>query len=89
MAIDDRRLMPVVDTQRCTGCGWCVGSCHLHLLSLETEHGVKRSVLHNSQACTGCRRCEVRCPFGAIVMQRRRGDGLPVPPRPAGAVSTV
>lgn len=71
MTARDRRPLPVVDAGRCTGCGWCVGSCHLHLLTLETVAGVKTSVLHNAGACTGCSRCEERCPFGAIQMVRR------------------
>lgn len=84
MAATDRRLLPLVDVQRCTGCGWCVGSCHLHLLSLETERGVKRSVLHNAGDCTGCRRCEVRCPFGAITMCGRSEVGRVLPGPPVG-----
>lgn len=75
MANPARRLLPVVDVQRCTGCGWCVGSCPWHLLSLETLQGIKRSVLHNAADCTGCRRCEVRCPFGAIAMQSPPANG--------------
>ncbi|APW37343.1 hypothetical protein RD110_09170 [Rhodoferax koreense] len=60
---------PVIDTARCTGCGWCVPTCHLHLLSLERQGWEKFSVLSNADACTGCTKCAVRCPFGAITMQ--------------------
>lgn len=60
---------PIIDTNRCTGCGWCVPTCNLHLLSLERQGWQKFSVLSDAQACTGCRKCETKCPFGAITMR--------------------
>lgn len=65
----DRRTLPDIDSQRCTGCGWCVAACPFHLLSLERDGWRKTSVLHNANACTGCRLCEVKCPFGVITMR--------------------
>ena len=63
---------PVIDAQRCTGCGWCVPTCHLHLLSLERRGWKKISVLSDLDACTGCRKCAVKCPFDVITMQAAR-----------------
>ncbi|MGY0197179.1 ATP-binding protein [Leptothrix sp. BB-4] len=65
--------LPVIDASRCTGCGWCVPTCHAHLLTLQV-HGPdarKTSTLHDPQDCTGCAKCAVRCPFDAITMVRR------------------
>jgi len=62
--------IPVVDDTRCTGCGWCVAACDLHLLSLEVVAGRKTSTLHDAQACTGCSDCALRCPFHVITMRR-------------------
>jgi ferredoxin len=65
--------LPVVSPQRCTGCGWCVGVCAPHVLSLSTPRpgARKQSVLHDASGCTGCALCAVRCPFSAIEMVRK------------------
>ena len=81
-----QRLIPIINTARCTGCGWCVPTCHLHLLSLEVQHWRKTSVLHDADTCTGCRKCAVKCPFGVITMGDARsaessaGSPAPAPP---------
>lgn len=62
--------LPDVATARCTGCGWCVAACDLHLLSLEVTHGRKASVLHEPGRCTGCSDCAVACPFHVITMRK-------------------
>ena len=69
-----RKALPEIDVQRCTGCGWCVAVCPLHVLSLQTlggqAHAPKRSSLDDAPGCTGCALCAVRCPFDAIRMVR-------------------
>jgi ferredoxin len=61
-------LIPAIDTGRCTGCGWCVPTCHVHLLSLQPKGFQKFSTLRSPELCTGCQKCERKCPFGAIRM---------------------
>lgn len=69
-----RKALPVIDTSRCTECGWCVAVCAPHVLSLHVQGkqpwGPKRSLLHDAATCTGCALCAVRCPFDAIRMVR-------------------
>lgn len=67
--MSERRL-PLVNPDRCTGCGRCVAACEPHVLSLETVRWEKTAVLHEPALCTGCRRCAVVCPFRAIRMRR-------------------
>lgn len=63
--------LPVIDTQRCTGCGWCVAACPLDLLSLERQGWKKHAILEHAERCTGCSYCALRCPFQVVQMQKK------------------
>jgi ferredoxin len=75
----DTRVLPQVDTARCSGCGWCVAACPFHLLSLEVRNWKKSSVLGDAGNCTGCGDCALKCPIGAITMSEVC-DAAPVVP---------
>ncbi|MDP2226332.1 MAG: ferredoxin family protein [Moraxellaceae bacterium] len=72
-----RRALPVINPDRCTGCGRCVAACPPHVLWLATARadgfGDKQAVLHDPDGCTGCALCIAPCPFDAIAMQRKPG----------------
>ena len=80
-----RKALPAIHLDRCTGCGWCVGVCAPHVLSLQTQHpcgwGPKHSTLEDADHCTGCALCALRCPVDAIRMVRRAAEA-PVPAKP-------
>ena len=66
--------LPVIDPDRCTGCGRCVAACEPHVLWLAADHpkgwGPKHAVLHDPAGCTTCAQCWVVCPFDAIAMRK-------------------
>jgi MinD superfamily P-loop ATPase len=55
-------IMPVVDTEKCNGCGLCVSVCNCGALIL-VENVI---VVLETEACGWCTECEAVCPTGAI-----------------------
>ncbi|MFC2022248.1 ATP-binding protein [Chloroflexota bacterium] len=54
--------MPVIDPQKCNGCGLCIGVCSCNALVLV---GDVVTVIETEE-CGWCLQCEVVCPTGAI-----------------------
>jgi NAD-dependent dihydropyrimidine dehydrogenase PreA subunit len=59
-------LAPIINTEKCTGCGLCVGVCTCGRLTI--VGGV--AVFSAQERCGACHRwccqCEIVCPEGAI-----------------------
>ena len=53
---------PVIDEQRCAGCGLCVSVCHLNGLVIIG----KVVTIVGAVECDWCADCELVCPTGAI-----------------------
>lgn len=75
----DEADLPVVDLDKCTGCGVCVRECPKQIIFLaprakETyvrcmSHDKARAVKQACEVgCIGCKRCEKECPEGAITV---------------------
>jgi len=53
---------PVVDHEKCTGCGECVEICPVEVYELQDE----KSVPVNAEECTGCESCIEVCEQDAV-----------------------
>jgi len=59
-------ITPIINTERCTGCGMCTRVCPYHAISVNKERK-KAEVIE--AACSGCGNCAAECPFDAIEMR--------------------
>jgi ferredoxin len=58
--------MPVIDVEKCDGCGLCIGVCHCNMLVL-VDNVVNVAAKEGCISCKRwCSRCEDVCPHGAI-----------------------
>lgn len=53
---------PIVDHEKCTGCGECVDICPMEVYELQDE----KSVPIHAEECTGCESCVEVCEQEAI-----------------------
>jgi 2-oxoglutarate ferredoxin oxidoreductase subunit delta len=66
---------PVVNTERCKGCGLCVEACPQNILKMSAEtnmQGVPFSVCSDEEKCTGCTFCAIMCPDSCIEVFREK-----------------
>jgi len=54
--------MPVIDPNKCDGCGLCVGVCHLNALAIVNNI----ITIIETVECDWCTDCELVCLTGAI-----------------------
>jgi MinD superfamily P-loop ATPase len=54
--------MPVIDAEKCQGCGLCVDICSCGALVMKE----KTVVIQDADQCGWCTLCELVCPYGAI-----------------------
>lgn len=74
-----RRVPPLVDQQRCIGCGECAQVCPVEVknefdaglslrkaIYLPTLHATPNQYVVDADSCTRCGECEAVCPTGAV-----------------------
>jgi NAD-dependent dihydropyrimidine dehydrogenase PreA subunit len=61
-ATPDAPPIPLIDLQRCSGCGQCVELCPTEAVDLRGG----KAVIARPADCTFCEVCETYCPEGAI-----------------------
>ena len=65
-----RSLSPVVDVEKCVGCGICVDFCPESTIELKEKKKQKKAVV-DYDFCKGCGICSQVCPFRAIKMKNK------------------
>jgi 2-oxoglutarate ferredoxin oxidoreductase subunit delta len=66
-----------VETEKCKGCELCVGSCPMHVISMEhrvNSKGYHYAYMENPADCTGCTNCAIVCPDGVITVYRLKSE---------------
>lgn len=83
LTMDPVTRRPMVDDEKCVGCGACVKACPRGVLELRNKGLKNRRVWVNcvnkekganarktcTNACIGCGKCEKICPFGAVKVE--------------------
>ncbi|MBU0492315.1 MAG: 4Fe-4S binding protein [Chloroflexi bacterium] len=57
-------VLPIIDGERCTGCGTCVDLCPAHAVELREGH----AAITRPEDCDYCGDCEDICPEGAVAL---------------------
>ena len=58
---------PIIDYEKCIGCGKCFEFCHNRVFDIEEKDGEKRVIVKNPYNCVVlCTGCQPECPVGAI-----------------------
>jgi len=60
------RQYPVIDEDKCLGCGGCMENCPMGALEFDDKGGYDKKAHVYTQNCTACHSCELICPVQAI-----------------------
>ena len=60
------RTYPVVDVDKCMGCGSCMESCPIGALEMDDRGGYDKKARVYKHNCMACHTCETHCPVLAI-----------------------
>ncbi len=67
-----RYMYPVIDKEKCIGCGRCIGFCPeaaMELKKNKKDQKLKSTI--DYKYCKGCGVCAAVCPVGAITMKKK------------------
>ncbi|MDO5517963.1 MAG: 4Fe-4S binding protein, partial [Clostridium sp.] len=79
--VNTTSYIPVVDMDKCIGCGKCSKVCPMDAISVKDQEIIIKDNIHintkkhaevNKDLCLGCGVCVKNCPVGAIKLQRRK-----------------
>ncbi len=67
-----RRGEPVINKERCKGCGLCIANCPKKILSRTGDvnsQGAYYTICTDVSACIACGACALMCPDAAIEIE--------------------
>jgi heterodisulfide reductase subunit A len=64
--IESGRIVSMVDSRRCSGCGLCVDDCPFHARWMDEDN---RIAVVDEALCQGCGACVAHCPNGAAKLR--------------------
>lgn len=72
-----RDVVPVIDGERCTGCGICAMDCPTKALTVsQSDEEGSYQILFQQEICDGCRICGKSCPEQCLKLNPvRKEDG--------------
>lgn len=66
-----KKGLPLIDKERCKGCGLCIANCPKKILEKTSEvngQGLYYTVCVDEDSCIACGACAVMCPDAAITI---------------------
>jgi len=67
------RGIPIVNKEKCKGCGLCIANCPVNILSKTEDvnsQGAYYTVVTDESKCIACQNCVVICPDVAITLDK-------------------
>ena len=62
----------LINSERCKGCGLCIGVCPRNILSMSKEtNGNSYKYVIQKGDCAGCENCYSICPEGTVIEIKR------------------
>lgn len=61
-------MPPIIDQEKCVGCGVCADHCQMHVFYLAPENGQKPAVRYPDE-CWHCNACVMDCAADAISLR--------------------
>jgi 2-oxoglutarate ferredoxin oxidoreductase subunit delta len=68
-----KRGIPIIDKERCKGCGLCIANCPKKILERTADvnaHGAYYTVCVDESLCIACGACALMCPDAAIEINK-------------------